>query len=134
MAKRRLSAAQRASVLEEWVQSGLSVPAFCRQRGLSYSTMKGWLYKPGLPRAIESAHRDRRALRTEPTRSRMPSAPSPEFVSVQLAQVPRLPVGPPAEPQSIAVILGGGRRVVVERGFDPETLRQVVSALESSSC
>jgi len=134
MAKRRLSAAQRSSILEEWVQSGLSVAAFCRQRGLSYSTMKGWLYKPGISRAIESAHRARRAVLTKPAELRERSVSSPKFVPVQLVQSSGLPVGPTAERQAIAVVLAGGRRVVVDQGFDPETLRQVVAALEAGSC
>jgi hypothetical protein len=31
----------------------------------------------------------------------------------------------------VSVVLGGGRRVEIGRGFDPATLRQAVMALES---
>jgi hypothetical protein len=34
----------------------------------------------------------------------------------------------------VEVVLGMGRRVTVEAGFDPETLRRVVAVLEGRPC
>jgi hypothetical protein len=137
MTRKRLGAAQWARLLEEWAHSGLSVPAFCQQRGLSSSTMKGWLYKPELKGAVGNTCRARRAARTTPTETSMPSrsVSSPGFVPVRLTETAAVQASETNQrTAAIAVILGGGRRVVVEQGFDPETLRQVVAALESGSC
>lgn len=136
MTRKRLGAAQWARLIEEWAQSGLSVPAFCQQRGLSSGTMKGWLYKPELKGAVGNTCRARRVPRTTPTETNMPSpsVPSPRFVPVRLTETAAVQASEPNQRTAIEIILGGGRRVVVERGFDPETLRQVVIALESGSC
>jgi hypothetical protein len=134
MAKSRLGAAYWAKQIEEWAHSGLSVPAFCQERGLNYGTMKGWLYKPEFQRAIGSIRRGRRVPRVETVEMSTPSVSSLGFVPVRLAETAAPGVSESNQGTAIAVILGGGRRVVVERGFDPETLRQVVTALEAGSC
>jgi len=48
---------------------------------------------------------------------------SQQWVAVEVAE----PRGPGAE---LAVVLAGGRRIEVKRGFDAGTLRQLVTALE----
>ena len=58
-----------------------------------------------------------------------PPVPSPAFLPVRLAEV-AAPSPEPAGRAAIEVVLGGGRRVVVGPGFDAETLRRVVAALE----
>ena len=58
MARQRYRAAQWAVLIDEWNASGLDLPEFCRRRGLSRGTMRGWVYKPALKRAIESARLD----------------------------------------------------------------------------
>jgi hypothetical protein len=35
---------------------------------------------------------------------------------------------------TIKIVVGGNRRILVPRGFDAETLRQVIEVLESASC
>jgi hypothetical protein len=134
MAKNRLGAAAWAKLIEEWKHSGLSVPEFCQQRGLSCGTMKGWIYKPGLRRAIENTQHVGRIPRREPTERPPASATPVEFVPVRLAETTAPQASETTNATAIEVILGAGRRVIVERGFDPETLRQVVAALESDSC
>ena len=44
-------------LIVEWRGSGLSLPEFCRRRGIKKTTMSGWVYKPDLKRAIETARR-----------------------------------------------------------------------------
>ena len=44
-------------LIEEWRGSGLSLPEFCRRRGIKKTTMSGWVYKPALRLAIENARR-----------------------------------------------------------------------------
>jgi hypothetical protein len=52
--------------------------------------------------------------------------PTPAFLPVKLDEV----ATEPKRHVPIEVILREGRRIRVRRGFDPQTLRQVVSVLE----
>jgi hypothetical protein len=84
--------------------SGLSVMAFCRERGLRTGQFFAW--KQRLRRAAEE-----------------------QFVEVQVqklaAQAPKTRGG------AIEVHLADGWRIRVEPGFDAEHLRAVVAALET---
>jgi hypothetical protein len=135
MARRRLRAAEWAVLIEEWQQSGLKLPEFCRQRGLSRGTMQGWVYKPALKRAIEAARREGPDKTVKTSRERPPvePSPSPAFLPVHFAEV-SAPTLPPTVRAAIEVVLGGGRRVAVGPGFDEQTLRRVVAVLESRPC
>jgi hypothetical protein len=129
MARRRLDAAEWAILIDEWRECGLSLPAFCSQRGLSRGTMQNWVYKPALKIAVEDARRASRAGRdASPGATDLP-APPPAFLPVRFAEM----IAPRRDREAstaIEVILAGGRRIAVGPGFDPETLRQVVAALE----
>jgi hypothetical protein len=57
MARRRRPAAEWAALIDEWQDSGLSLPAFCERRGLNPGTMRGWLYKRGHHLVIDRAGR-----------------------------------------------------------------------------
>ena len=130
MARQRLDAAGWAALIDEWRQSGLGLSAFCKQRGLSRGTMQNWVYKPALKLAVEDARRASRARRDAPVARAEPPALPPAFLPVRLAAVIAPPTGPKNH-TAIEVVLGEGRRIVVSPGFDPETLRQVVAALEA---
>ena len=129
MTRRRLRAAEWAVLIEEWQQSGLKLPEFCRQRGLSRGTMQGWVYKPALKRAIASARLDGQITAAVSSHEVASPVSSPAFLPVRLAEV-AAPSPEPAVRAAIEVVLGAGRRVVVGPGFDAETLRRVVAALE----
>jgi hypothetical protein len=45
--------AEWAALIDQWRQSGLSLPAFCQRHGLRRGTMQNWVYKPALRRAVE---------------------------------------------------------------------------------
>ena len=97
--------------------------------------MSGWVYKPDLKRAIETARlREDQAGRGGPAAAVVKSSAAkstPAFVPVRLRQlVTPSPEIAAATRSAIEIIVGSGRRVLVERGFDAETLRQVVAALE----
>ena len=128
MARQRLDAAEWAVLIDEWRRGGLSLPAFCKRRGLSRGTMQNWVYKPALRRAAEDARRASRARRGAPVATAERPTPPPTFLPVRLAEITAPP--PPTGRAAIEVVLGGGRRIVVDPGFDPETLRLVVAALE----
>ena len=120
-------------LIEEWRGSGLSLPEFCRRRGIKKTTMSGWVYKPDLKRAIETARlREDQADRGVPAAVVQPSVAksTPAFVPVRLRQLVTPPEIAAAPRSAIEIIVGSGRRVLVQEGFDAETLRQVVAALE----
>ena len=62
------------------------------------------------------------------------SNPKPAFVPVRLRPTMTSPTTEPTHRSAIEVIVGSGRRVIVERGFDAETLRRFIAALKSGSC
>ena len=130
MARQRFRAAQWAVLIDEWNASGLNLTEFCQRRGLSRGTMQGWVYKPALKRAIEDARRGAIITVAKSSQADASSVPPPAFLPVRLVEA----TAPPPEAKShaaIEVILGGGRRILVGPGFDPQTLRQVVAALEA---
>jgi hypothetical protein len=71
MARVQLQAADWATLIDEWRQSGLSLQAFCQRHGLSRGMMQNWVYKPALKRAVEEARR-RRSRRSRRGCSRWP--------------------------------------------------------------
>ena len=134
MAKVRRQAAEWAALIDEWQQSGLSLPAFCQRHGLSRGTMQNWVYKPALKRAVEEARRETRARAADPGHANgtPASEPSPAFLPVRIAEAIAVDEG--AGRTNVEIRLGAGRRIVVGAGFDSETLRRVVAVLEGRPC
>jgi hypothetical protein len=128
MARVRLRAADWAALIDQWRQSGLSLPAFCQRHGLSRGTMQNWVYKPALQRAAEEARRQAWAAEDRPP----PLDRAAAFLPVRIAE-PAARDEAPAR-TGVEVVLGPGRRVVIAPGFDPETLRRVVAVLEGRPC
>lgn len=128
MARIRRQAAEWAALIDQWRQSGLSLPAFCQRHGLSRSSMQNWVYKPELKRAVEAARREPQRPVDEP------SAPAavPAFLPVRVVQAAA--VGEASDRSGVEVVIGAGRRVVIGAGFDAETLRRVVAVLEGRMC
>jgi hypothetical protein len=132
MAKVRRRAEEWAALIDQWRESGLSLPAFCRLHGLSRGTMQNWVYKPSLRRAVEEARRGAQSTPADPCHAEGPPipVPSPAFLPVHVAEVTTAPY----RLTGVEVVLGSGRRVAIEAGFDPETLRRVVAVLEGRPC
>lgn len=129
MTRPRLGAAEWAVRIDLWRESGLSLPAFCQRHGLSRGTMQNWVYKPTLKRAVDDARRASQTPRDTPAVTAELSTQPPTFLPIRLAEG----ITPSLEPtphSAIQVVLRQGRRVAVAPGFDPETLRRVVAALE----
>ena len=92
-------------LVSEQSQSGQSVAAFCRERGL-----RAWHFYEWKKRLRESE--------------------GARFVEVQIAE-PAVAVGPPgARSSAIEIRLRAGRSLVVEPGFDASHLRALLSVLE----
>jgi hypothetical protein len=125
MAKVRRPASGWATLIDEWRRSGLSLPAFCPRHGLKRGTMQNWVYKPSFKRALDEARPS-----DAPAPGSPPPEPPPAFLPIRVTEVAASPPGR----SGVEVILGAGRRIAVGSGFDPETPRRVVAALEGRPC
>jgi len=92
-------------LVAEFESSGLSRTEFCRERGLALSTLG----------------RYRRRGRQAPT-------PANGLLAVEVSG--RVPAAVGATSSALAVVLRGGRRIEVGRGFDRGALEQLVRVLE----
>jgi len=111
--RRRRSPAEVAAVVAGFEQSGLSRTEYCRQHGLSLSTLN---------RHRQGTSKGRRI--------------TPRSVSQALPAVSLIPVdvvdGTHKSPRmALYVEFAGGRRVGVDSGFDTETLRRLIAVLEA---
>jgi transposase-like protein len=110
-------------VIREQEASGLSIAAFCRQRGVGQASFYNWRAK--LRQQDDPANRQ-----------------AAKFVPIELSAMPS---GQPAmdhpatTPATAAcddfeVLLGNGRSVRVPASFDPQTLRELLDVLEKLPC
>ena len=106
--KRRRTRAECEQLVADFEASGLNRTEFCRQHGLSLTTLARY----GKRRQIQ------------------PNVPAAAgWLAVELCNA-RPAVEAAMRPSGLAVALRGGRRIEVERGFDAHTLMQLVSVLE----
>ena len=92
----------------DWQDSGLSIPAFCKRRGLSQPSFYFW----------------RGELRRRDSEKTL-------FVPIRL----RADGPAPSTNHALELFLADGRRIGVAPGFDAATLRRLLTALEEgSSC
>jgi len=104
---RRRSRQEVEEVVAEYESSGLSRIEFCRERGLALSTLG----------------RYRRRERQAP-------AGSGALLAVEVSGRAAAPLGTTGS--ALAVVLRGGRRIEVGRGFDTGALEQLVRVLEGA--
>jgi hypothetical protein len=104
---RRRSRHEVEQVVAEFESSGLSRIEFCRERGLALSTLGRY------------RKRERQA----------PSGSS-ALLAVEVSGRAPAPLGATGGP--LAVVLRGGRRIEVGRGFDACALEQLVRVLEGA--
>jgi transposase len=91
--------------IQQWQHSGLSAQAFCDRHHLPVPRFYAW----------------RRTLHQR-------DAAAATFVPVQI-----VPDRPPEPGGDLELLLAGGRRLRVRPGFDPATLRQLLTVLEEAS-
>jgi transposase len=89
--------------IHQWHDSGLSVRAFCARHDLAQPSFYAW----------------RRTLHARDAAA--------TFVPVQV-----VPDDEPGPVRSVEVILSGGRRLRINPGFDPATVRQLLAVLEEA--
>src|ERR1700677_3092153 len=92
-------------IIDEQRASGLTVAAYCRDRGIKDSAFYAW----------------KRRLRS-PGKSNRSSVPV--FVEVKPPKT--------SASEAIEICLSGGRRLLVRRGFDPNLLMDLVRTLEAT--
>ena len=102
--RRRRSRAEAEQLVVEYEASGISGVEFCRKHGLALSTLARY-------------QRRREQGQDE-------GAGPVRWLAVEVSGAH------PAGASGLAVVLTGGRRVEVGRGFDAQTLQQLVSLLE----
>ena len=101
------SPAEADELAAEFEASGLTQRAFCELRGVPVKTLARYVKR----------YRQQQAQ----------AEGAPRWVAVEVAESE-----PGAGGSGLSVVLGGGRRIEVGRGFDAATLRQLVTALERS--
>ena len=89
----------------EYEASGLTREAFCRERGVGLKTLCRYV----------TQYRRQKAIPLQ----------APRFVQIEVT-------APGGTSGALTVLLPGGRRIEVSRGFDAATLRQLLSVLEQA--
>ncbi len=105
VARRRRSRQEVEQLAAEYQSSGLSRGEFCRERGLSLSTLSRY---------------QRRQKRQAPAGRN----------ALLAVEVCGLAPEPATTGSALAVVLRGGRRIEVGRGFDISALEQLMQVLE----
>ena len=106
--KHRRSRAEIQQLVAEYEASGLGRMAFCQQRGLSLSTLARYRGRQQQT-AGEAAERKR-------------------WLAVEVSGSAAVAAGEMAS--GLAVVLPGGRRIEVGRGFDADTLQRLLAVVE----
>jgi hypothetical protein len=101
--RRHRSRAEADRLAAEYEESELSREEFCRQNNVSLKSLARYV----------TGYRKRKIEGDEPQR----------WVEVEVT-------GRSGQDSELAVILASGRKIEVRSGFDPDTLRQLVNALE----
>ena len=129
MARTSDKAAYWAEIIRRYRQSGLTQPQFCRENDISFHSLRWWLHQPRAKAAMAT-------LGDATGRKARPVSPAARFLPVRIVEAAdRDPDSPHLKPPApILVLLGGGQRIAVGPGFDPDVLRRVVLALEMPGC
>ena len=106
--KRRRTRAEIEQLVAEYEASGLGRMAFCQQRGLSLSTLS------------------RYRRRQEPTAGE--GAEGERWLAVEVTG--SAAVSGDERSSGLAVVLPGGWRIEVGRGFDGDTLKRLLAVVE----
>lgn len=121
------SAAEWASRVERWKDSGLTAKAFAAGEGLNASTLTYWSWRLRTGRsngAQGSADKPKRPARTRAKEKAVARAQAlPKLVELSVAEVV-------AAPPTLELVLQRDVRVRVPNGFDESTLIRLMRAVE----
>ena len=108
------------ALLNDFRRSGLTQAEFCERRGISIHSFRKRLYRVPTPKPTPANH------------------PSPNatahFLPVTVLPDPIPSAAAATALQPLELLLGNGRRIAVEPGFDPHTLRQLIAVVEEPPC
>jgi len=107
------------AILNDFRRSGLTQAEFCRRRQISLSSFRNHLYKPSPSQPAPSADRS-------------PATTDHHFLPVTILPDP-IPTITVSQPR-LELILPNGCRIAVPPGFDPLTLRRLISVVEGRPC
>jgi hypothetical protein len=107
------------ALLNDFRRSGLTQAEFCRRRQVSLHSFRKHLYQP-------------RPTSPSTSDDRSPASPNPHFLPVTILPDP-IP-STTASQVHLELILSNGRRIAVAPGFDPQTLRRLISVVEERPC
>jgi hypothetical protein len=107
------------ALLNDFRRSGLTHAEFCRRRGISIHSFRKRLYRSPAPKPT-------------PVNPRSSDSTAAHFVPVTILPDP-IP-STAASRQPLELLLNSGRRIAVAPGFDPQTLRQLIAAVEERPC
>ncbi len=116
--------------------SGLSVAEYCRREGLQYNSFRRWRLtfrdagEDFAPAEYGGSGGGAPARGTDATGG----SGQDELGVALFAEVAVGPASPVVEASAIELVLAGERRIRVGAGFDEETLRRLVAALEGTPC
>jgi len=116
--RHRRSRVEVAQIAASYAQSGLSRSQFCRQHGLSLSTLSK--YCP------HGRHRD---AHSPATMSKSHSALDSPLARVEFVEKSATHT---EQQDPLLVELAGGRRIAVSVGFDAATLTRLIAVLEQA--
>lgn len=106
---RRWREAEAGTVLKEWARSGLGLEEFARRHGLRPQRLRRWS-------------------------ERLRQGRVPTFHPVELCLDGSATLEPSSPRGGVELMLPGGRRIAVSRGFDVELLSRLVHVVESWPC
>jgi hypothetical protein len=107
------------ALLKDFRRSGLTQAEFCRRRQISLHSFRKHLYQPRTSQPASSGDR--------------PSAGADRhFLPVTILPDPTPSIT--ASPSHLELILSNGRRIAVAPGFDPKTLRHLITVVEDRPC
>jgi hypothetical protein len=107
------------ALLNDFRRSGLTQAEFCQRRGISIHSFRKRLYQVPTPKPT-------------PANPLSSDAATPHFLPVTILPNP-IPATS-ASRQPLELLLGNGRRIAVAPGFDPQTLRQLITVVEERPC
>jgi transposase-like protein len=102
---------QWGELVQDYEASGQSQRAFCAERGIGQSSLRYW----------------KRRLEQKSGPEGAPIAQGPRLVPVKLVEDASVPAD-----SGLAVVMPGGVRVEIARGFDAPTLACVLATLEAA--
>ena len=106
--KHRRSQVEIEQLVAEYEASGMGRTAFCQERGLSLSTLARY--------------------RRQQEQTAGQAAGGKRWLAVEVSSSGAVASG--ERPSGLAVVLPGGRRIEVGRGFDADTLQRLLAVVE----